>query len=94
MTSGERLRSLAGVGGSAAALLLLIGTGATAGEALRDYSGLASATAVGHLLADVGIPPEEPTYTQGGAPITRRKQQPSKILRARMVRDNDILFLH
>lgn len=70
MTAGERLRALAGAGGSAAALLLLIGAGATAGEALRDYSGLASATAAGHLLAEV-VPAQAPT-SEGGNPLPRR----------------------
>lgn len=51
-TAAERLVALAGRGGAAAALLLTIGSGATAGEALVNYSGLPSATAAQHLLAD------------------------------------------
>lgn len=57
MTAGERLRQLAGQGGTAAALLLLIGSGATAGAALADYSGLPAGTAMEHLLAEA-VPPE------------------------------------
>ena len=55
MTAGERLAALAGATGTAAALLLAIGTGATAGAALVDYSGLASATAAEHLLAGQAV---------------------------------------
>ena len=55
MTAGERLRALAGVGGTAGALLLLIGSGATAGTALVDYSGLPTATAAVHLMTDVVV---------------------------------------
>lgn len=50
MTAAERLVQLAGRTGTAAALLLAIGTGATAGEALVNYSGLPSGTAAQHLL--------------------------------------------
>jgi len=52
MTAGDRLRFLAGQAGAAGALLLLIGSGATAGDALVDYSGLPTGTAAQHLLAD------------------------------------------
>jgi hypothetical protein len=52
MTAAERLIALAGQTGTAAALLLLIGTGATAGDTLVDYSGLETGTAAQHLLAD------------------------------------------
>lgn len=51
MTAAQRLRALANAAGTAGALLLLIGSGPTAGAALVDYSGLASATAAEHLLA-------------------------------------------
>lgn len=51
-TAAERLVHLAGTTGTAAALLLMIGSGATAGEALVDYSGLPSGTAAEHLLVD------------------------------------------
>lgn len=52
MTAGERLAQLAGFSGSAAALLLAIGTGATAGELLVSRSGLETGTAAEHLLAE------------------------------------------
>lgn len=52
MTAGERLHHLAGISGSAAALLLAIGSGATAGAALVNHSGLASGTAADHLMVD------------------------------------------
>jgi hypothetical protein len=60
MTAGERLRALAGVSGTAGALLLMIGTGATSGAILVDYSQLPTGTAAQHLLVDrVTTPPEE-----------------------------------
>lgn len=52
MTTGERLRGLAGVTGAAGVLLLLIGSGATAGAALVNYSQLPTGTASEHLLAE------------------------------------------
>lgn len=52
-TAAERLALLAGTSGAAGVLLLTIGTGATAAEALVDYSGLPTATAAEHLLVDV-----------------------------------------
>ena len=67
MTAAERLLALAGTTGTAAALLLAIGTGATAGAALVDYSGLASATAAEHLLVDAA--PTQPIT--GGKPRRR-----------------------
>jgi hypothetical protein len=51
MTAGQRLSALAG-SGTAGVLLLLIGSGATAGAALVNYSGLPSGTAAQHLLVD------------------------------------------
>jgi hypothetical protein len=51
-TAAERLVTLAGAG-TAGALLLLIGTGSTAGAALVDYSRLPSATAAVHLMTDI-----------------------------------------
>lgn len=65
MTAAERLVQLAGRTGTAAALLLAIGTGATAGEALVNYSGLPSGTAAQHLLQD-RQPHVEPTFVGGG----------------------------
>ncbi len=60
MTAGERLKLLAGASGTAGALLLVIGAGATAGEALVNYSGLPTGTAAQHLLTDA---------TNKGSPI-------------------------
>lgn len=48
-TAGARLAQLAGISGAAGVLLLAIGSGATAGAALVNYSGLPSATAAQHL---------------------------------------------
>lgn len=50
MTAAERLAFLAGASGAAGVLLLAIGAGATAGDALVDYSGLQNGTAAEHLL--------------------------------------------
>jgi len=52
MTAAERLLHLAGTTGSAAALLLSIGAGATAGEALNDYSSIDTGSAAEHLLSE------------------------------------------
>ena len=90
MTAGERLRQIAGVGGTAAALLLVIGTGVTAGAALVDYSGLPSGTAAVHLMTDVApLPPIPPviTDTSGGSwQSPRRKKHDRK-------RDENALLL-
>lgn len=55
-TAAERLLQLAGTTGTAAALLLGIGAGATAGEALVAYSGLAEGSAAEHLLTTSAAP--------------------------------------
>ncbi len=52
MTAAERLVFLAGAGGTAAALLLTIGSGTTSGAALVNYSELGTNTAAVHLLAE------------------------------------------
>ena len=52
MTAAERLLQLAGTTGTAAALLMAIGAGSTAGEALANYSGLLVGSASVHLLAE------------------------------------------
>lgn len=52
MTAAERLAALAGTAATAATLLALIGSGATADAMLVNYSGLASGTAAEHLLTD------------------------------------------
>lgn len=76
MTAGERLAQLAKTSGTAGALLLLIGSGATAGAALVDYSKLQTATAAQHLLVDHAIvqpPAQQPGIGQGAGPsITSR----------------------
>lgn len=67
MTTGERLRQLAGVSGTAATLLLLIGAGGTSGEALVKYSGLPTNPAAVHLMHDVVVvAPRPQTYGGGG----------------------------
>ncbi|MGL4680238.1 MAG: hypothetical protein ACRCWC_12770, partial [Plesiomonas shigelloides] len=50
MTAAERLLSLSKATGAAGALLLAIGSGATAEAALLDYSALGTVTAAEHLL--------------------------------------------
>jgi len=50
VTTAERLLSLSKATGAAGALLLAIGSGATAEAALLDYSALDSVTAAEHLL--------------------------------------------
>jgi hypothetical protein len=50
MTAAERLLALSKATGAAGALLLAIGSGATAEAALLDYSALGSVTAAEHLL--------------------------------------------
>ena len=53
MTAAERLKQLSGLSAAtAAAMLLAIGSGATAGDLLVSSSPLSSATAAEHLLAD------------------------------------------
>lgn len=60
-TAAERLASLSKLSGTtAAAMLLAIGSGATAGQALADYSGIPAATAATHLLQDVQVVASEP----------------------------------
>lgn len=77
--AADRLKALSGLAGvSAAAMLLAIGSGATAGACLVDYSGLATGTAAQHLLADVAVRPAPsisggmlfrlPRYTPGKRP--------------------------
>lgn len=52
----------------------LIDTGATAGAALVDYSGLPTGTAAEHLLAEVAAQPE-PGFS-GGLPWRPYKRRP------------------
>jgi hypothetical protein len=56
MTAAERLLTLAGVTGTAGALLMMIGSGASAESALVDYSRIDTATAATHLLVDKRSP--------------------------------------
>lgn len=81
MTAAERLVSLVGHGGSAAALLLAIGAGATTGAALVDYSRLPSGTAADHLLA-TRQPQEEPGFAGGMTwrPYKRRPREEDEAL--------------
>lgn len=52
MTAAERLLFLSKSTGTAAALLLAIGVGATTGEALNDYSPIDAGAAAEHLLSE------------------------------------------
>ena len=52
MTAAERLKLLSGTTGTAAALLLSIGVGATTGDALNAYSSISTGTAAEHLLSE------------------------------------------
>lgn len=82
MTAADRLIALAGTTGTAAALLLAIGTGATAGAALVDYSGLPSATAAVHLLHDLA----PPTFGGGSWPRPWPKPAPP-------IEDDEALYM-
>lgn len=54
-TAGDRLVFLAGTSGDAGTLLLMIGSGATASQALVSFSGLQTTeTAAVHLMTDGG----------------------------------------
>ncbi len=52
MTAAERLLSLSKLTGAASVLLLSIGSGVTAGDALNDYSSIDTGTAAQHLLSE------------------------------------------
>lgn len=75
-TAAERLVELAGQSGEAGTLLLLIGQGATAGEALADYSGLDTATADVHLMTDVASTARFQMDYGVFVPPRRRKEEP------------------
>ncbi len=60
MTAAERLLQLAGITGTAGALLRSIGSGLTAGALLVSRSTLSSATAAAHLL-DAGVQTSAPS---------------------------------
>ena len=77
MTAAERLLQLAGSSGVAAALLLSIGSGATAGDALNDYSSIESGTAAEHLLSERVAP----MASLGGfSPVKQKKPKPAQEL--------------
>jgi hypothetical protein len=84
-TAGERLRQLAGSGGSAGALLLMISSGATAGSALVAYSGLPVGSAADHLMADMARPWPGGTFGFGYDSV--RRQRP------RRKRDEELIWL-
>lgn len=91
-TAGERLRQLAGFSGTAAALLLAIGQGATASAALVDYSGLPTGSAAEHLLAEHAVPPA-PTFeisTTGGAGVAGGEW---RAVRPRYLRDDALVWM-
>ena len=54
MTAAERLLHISGATGTAAALLMSVGAGATTGEILVSYSRLGSAAAAEHIMTDIG----------------------------------------
>lgn len=85
MTTGERLRALAGQDGAAAALLASIGAGATTGAALVNYSGLLTGSAAEHLLAERAAPWPGGTFGVGYDTARRR--------RTRRKRDEELLWL-
>lgn len=68
-TAAERLKQLSGLAGvSAATMLLAIGTGQTAADILVSRSGLESATAAEHLLAETTVEPSDNAYSMRWAP--------------------------
>jgi hypothetical protein len=74
-TAGDRLATIAKTAGTAATLLALLGSGATAGALLVDYSGLETGTAAQHLLVDVDQ--TEPVNGGGGGKFsTAARTQP------------------
>jgi hypothetical protein len=87
ITAGARLRALAGQDGPAGALLLMIGSGATAGAALVAFSGLPTGTAAAHLLAGRA---GSPAPTLGGFGLYA---EPTRRLRARIRRDEELILL-
>lgn len=84
--AGARLVHLAGTTGAAAALLRMLGPGATAGAVLAAYSGLDVAKASNHLLHErVAATP-----SGGWSPAPRRHNHQR---RARGRRDEELLWL-
>jgi hypothetical protein len=85
-TAGARLRALAGQDGPAGVLLLMIGSGATAGAALVNYSGLATGSAADHLMVDKAQPWQSGTFGFGYERLARRR-------RPRHKRDEELVWL-
>jgi len=84
--AGDRLRALAGQGGPAGALLLMIGSGATAGAALVSYSGLLTGSAAEHLLAERAPPWAGGTFGLGYDVRPRRR-------RGKRKREDELVWL-
>lgn len=66
IVAAQRLRNLAGIAGPAIVLLSLIGTGATTGAALANYSGRHGITAAEHLLTEHAPSVQDTGPTIGG----------------------------
>ena len=101
MTAGERLKQLSTLtGASAAAMLLTIGQGATAGAVLTDYAGF-GATAGEMLLYEQVAP--LPDYYGGGLSgwttkpskqeATRAIKQPREDILPNMIQSDNELIL-
>jgi len=73
-------------------LLLMIGTGATAGAALVNYSGLASATAAEHLLVIHANQPDIELETGGRRINSRPWHQPFAKIKHKDT-DDDLLMM-
>jgi hypothetical protein len=84
-TAGERLRKLAGSDLAAGALLLMIGSGSTAGAALVAYSGMPTGSAADHLMTDKAQPWPGGTFGFGYDSVRRR--------RPRRKRDEELIWL-
>lgn len=93
-TAAERLLHLAGHGGTAAALLLAIGTGATTGAALANYSQLPAGTAAAHLLMEKTAVPPAPTFGSGGGASYGRSSPVRQVIRRdRRDRDEELIWM-
>ncbi len=78
MTAGERLVALRGAG-VASALWRGLASGLTTGGILVSWSGLPSATAAAHLLANGGGPSAPAFFVALTSRITRRVQLYSRV---------------
>lgn len=81
MTAAERLKQLAGTTGTAAALLLAIGIGATAGDALANYSGMLTGSAEAHLLAEKQDVQTPPSATSSGIRSKESDEERTRLFR-------------